>query len=80
MGWKDGKIVKLLITSLLGGNCRLRSPNELTGENNAILKPTASKNSNPYYYTDKVKQPLSHTYTQVQKCNKLAIKQTLRSK
>jgi len=63
MGWRNGKITKLVITSLLGGNCRLRVPNALKSED-GMLKPANGENDNSFYYTDKIKQPLIHTSKQ----------------
>jgi len=49
MEWKDGKLVKALIYSSLGGNCRIRSYQSLSCEN-TVLKPAAGKNPNPFYF------------------------------
>ncbi|MBC7888213.1 MAG: glycoside hydrolase N-terminal domain-containing protein [Ferruginibacter sp.] len=48
MEWKNGQVKKVVIQSSLGGNLRLRVPNELslTGMN---LKPASGKNSNPFF-------------------------------
>ena len=52
MRWKDAKIVKLVVKSKLGGNLRLRLPNELKGAN---LIAASGNNSNPFYTLDKTK-------------------------
>ena len=49
MQWKEAKIVKLVVKSKLGGNLRLRLPNELKGIN---LKVASGKNPNPFYDSD----------------------------
>ena len=49
MQWKDAKIVKLVVKSSLGGNLRLRLPNDLKGAN---LKAASGKNPNPFYDLD----------------------------
>ncbi|MBO4598971.1 MAG: glycoside hydrolase family 95 protein [Bacteroidaceae bacterium] len=46
MSWKDGKISRLEITSTLGGNCRLRSLNKLSGSG---LKAARGSNPNPLF-------------------------------
>ncbi len=56
--WKDGKVVKLVIKSLLGGNLRLRVPNELRLTAGAGLKTAAGENSNPFYQTEKTAAPV----------------------
>ena len=43
MEWKDGKVVKAVIKSTLGGNLRLRVPNEMKLSNGAILKKASVK-------------------------------------
>lgn len=48
MEWKNGQVQKVVIQSSLGGNLRLRVPNELSlsGMN---LKPASGKNTNPFF-------------------------------
>jgi alpha-L-fucosidase 2 len=56
--WKDGKLIALTIQSNLGGNLRLRTPNEIKLKNNKELKTAAGKNPNVFYQTEEVKKPL----------------------
>ena len=56
--WKEGKLMALTIQSNLGGNLRLRSPNEIKLKNNKELKTAAGKNPNVFYQTEEVKKPL----------------------
>ena len=56
--WVDGKITRLNIKSNLGGNLRLRLPNEIKTISGGILKPVSSKNPNPFYYVDDTAMPL----------------------
>lgn len=58
MTWKEGIVTELTIHSELGGNCRLRAPNELEGD--VELKPVEKgmKNSNVFYSRPDIKQPL----------------------
>lgn len=48
MKWKDGKVVKLIIKSNLGGNLRIRTPNDLKLVN-GILKNATGDNTNSFY-------------------------------
>ncbi len=48
MEWKEGKLVKVIIRSLIGGNLRVRVPNEMVLANRQ-LKLAEGENSNPFY-------------------------------
>ena len=56
--WKDGRIVKAVIKSTLGGNLRLRLPNEMKLSNGISLKKAVGDNSNPFYQTKKIAKPI----------------------
>jgi alpha-L-fucosidase 2 len=56
--WKDGKLTAVTIQSNLGGNLRLRTPNEIKLKNNKELKIAAGKNPNVFYQTEEVKKPV----------------------
>lgn len=56
--WKDGKVVKLVVKSNLGGNLRLRVPNALKLSNGASLKVATGKNPNPFYQTEETPAPI----------------------
>lgn len=56
--WKDGNIVKAVIKSKLGGNCRIRSYNELSLAGNTALSLSEGENPNPFYSVPQIKQPL----------------------
>ena len=56
--WKNNKVSKLKITSLLGGNCRLRSYNKLYAEGDFKVEEAKEKNPNPYFIVPDIKQPL----------------------
>ena len=49
--WKDGKVVKAIIKSTLGGNLRLRVPNEMK-LSSAALKKATGKNTNSFYQVE----------------------------
>jgi alpha-L-fucosidase 2 len=56
--WKDAKVHKIEIKSTMGGNCRLRVPNKITLANGQSLVVASGANTNPYFETAKIKQPL----------------------
>jgi alpha-L-fucosidase 2 len=58
MQWEDGKVVKAVIRSTLGGNLRLRVPDELKLKNGIALREAVGKNSNPFYKTEKIAEPI----------------------
>ena len=58
MEWKDGKIIKTVIRSTLGGNLRLRIPNEMKLNNGAGLKIAVGENTNPFYETEVIRDPV----------------------
>jgi alpha-L-fucosidase 2 len=58
MQWKEGKVVKVVIQSNLGGNLRLRVPNEMGLSTNASLKKAIGKNSNPFYQVEETPAPV----------------------
>jgi len=49
MQWKDGRIVNLTVKSTLGGNLRLRVPNEMKFVNGELLKKANGENKNPFF-------------------------------
>ena len=56
--WKDGQIVKAVVKSTLGGNLRLRVPNEMKMSDGKKLKTAEGNNSNPFYQTEKIAEPI----------------------
>ena len=54
MEWKDGKIIKAIIKSKLGGNLRLRVPNEMKLNDGHELKKAEGENKNPFYQTEEI--------------------------
>ena len=58
MEWKDGKVVKAVFKSTIGGNLRLRIPNEMKLMNGASLKKATGENRNPFYQTENTAAPL----------------------
>lgn len=56
--WKNGKVVKAVIKSTLGGNLRMRVPNQLKTASGAALKIAVGENSNPFFATETIKEPI----------------------
>ena len=52
MEWKDGKVVKAVIKSTLGGNLRLRTHNAMKLRTGGSLKKATGRNKNPFYYVE----------------------------
>src|SRR5688572_11759853 len=58
MQWKNGKVDKLSIKSNLGGNLRLRVPNEMKLSNGNALKKGVGDNKNPFYEIERTPAPV----------------------
>jgi alpha-L-fucosidase 2 len=58
MEWKDGKVIKAVIKSRLGGNLRLRIPNEMRLSTGTALKKASGKNSNLFYEVEETPAPI----------------------
>jgi alpha-L-fucosidase 2 len=58
MQWKDGMITRLVIKSTLGGNLRIRVPNELKKQDGSGLIKASGENSNPFYYVQTTPEPV----------------------
>ena len=56
--WKDGKIIRAVVKSTLGGNLRLRLPNEMKLSSGVGLKKAVGNNNNPFYQTEKIAEPI----------------------
>jgi hypothetical protein len=54
--WNGNKVQKVVVTSRLGGNCRIRVPNEVVSTG-AGLTVAKGINPNPFFETVKVKEP-----------------------
>lgn len=67
--WKDGKVVKVIITSALGGNLRIRCASPLKLAGSLRLKEAKGANPNPMFYIDKTPQPIISPKANVQKLN-----------
>ena len=58
MIWKEGGLVLLRMTSNLGGNLRLRVPNEMKFESGKSLNKASGENPNPFFVVSKIKEPI----------------------
>ena len=58
MEWKNAKLVKLIIRSMIGGNLRLRVPNEITLSGGNTLRIATGKNVNPFYQIEETPAPI----------------------
>jgi alpha-L-fucosidase 2 len=74
MQWKDGKLTKVEIKSLLGGNCRIRVANVLKPSGSFTLKAAKGENSNFFYQNIKTPDPIISPKA---KLNPPAIKESL---
>lgn len=58
MTWKNEKVTRLAVKSRIGGNCRLRSLNPLSGKG---LKKAKGENPNPLFAVEQVAEPLNNS-------------------
>ncbi|WP_163400073.1 glycoside hydrolase family 95 protein [Flavobacterium fluviatile] len=58
MEWKEGKLSKVVLKSNLGGNCRIRSYNELVLQKGKAAAVTSEVNPNPFFAIAAIKEPL----------------------
>jgi alpha-L-fucosidase 2 len=56
--WENGQVDELVIRSSLGGNCRIRVPNEIVLSGGAELALATGANPNPFFETPTVKEPI----------------------
>ena len=57
--WKQGKVVAVSIQSNLGGNLRLRTPNEIILKNSKNLKKASGENPNVFYEVEDIKKAIT---------------------
>jgi alpha-L-fucosidase 2 len=58
MDWQNGQLKKLVITSALGGNCRIRSYKPLELKDAHKVEGKNTTNSNPFYEVLSIKAPV----------------------
>jgi len=69
MQWKGGKLIKVQIKSLLGGNCRIRVPNVLKTQDGTKLKIPAGANPNPLFQLADTPQPIISSRANLKQIN-----------
>ena len=58
MEWQSGKLISLTVKSTLGGNLRIRVPNQMQTVAAARLKRAEGGNPNPFFYTTATTDPI----------------------
>ncbi|CAN5452090.1 glycoside hydrolase family 95 protein [soil metagenome] len=58
MEWKNGKLIKAVIKSTLGGNLRLRVPNKMKESNGNALNMADGENTNAFYHVEQTAAPI----------------------
>jgi alpha-L-fucosidase 2 len=56
--WENGQVKKIRIKSNLGGNCRIRVPNEVVVEGGQRMTVASGENPNPFFKRTEVKKPM----------------------
>ena len=56
--WENNQVKEIIIKSGLGGNCRIRVPNEVELSGGGNLEKADGENQNPFFSIVKVKDPL----------------------
>jgi alpha-L-fucosidase 2 len=56
--WENGEIQKIVIKSNLGGNCRIRVPNDVALIDGTLLNPASGINPNPFFAAADIKDPV----------------------
>jgi len=64
--WQDGKLVKAIIKSNLGGNLRIRVPNDIKLTKGRIVKQPIGENQNPFFRVEQTPSPLISASATVQ--------------
>lgn len=72
--WESSRLTKVIIRSNLGGNLRLRAPNELRLLNGDRLKTAAGENPNPFFYVEQAQTPVISDKASI---TPLVLKQTM---
>jgi alpha-L-fucosidase 2 len=58
MKWENSKLIAVTIHSKLGGNLRLRTPNEIVLKKNKDLKKADGVNPNAFYQVEEIEKPI----------------------
>ncbi len=63
--WHNSEVKKIIIKSNLGGNCRIRVPNQVAFSDSTSLNPATGINPNPFFDIAQIKSPLISDTTKV---------------
>ncbi|MFC2138323.1 glycoside hydrolase family 95-like protein [Bacteroidota bacterium] len=63
--WHNGEVKKIVIKSNLGGNCRIRVPNQVAFYDSTSLNPASGINPNPFFDIAQIKAPLISDTTKI---------------
>ena len=58
MVWENSKLVSVEIKSNLGGNLRLRTPNQIKSKSGKKLKKASGENTNHFFVVSEIKEPI----------------------
>ena len=58
MEWENGEVIKVIVKSTKGGNCRIRSYNELVFADKKAITLASDVNENPFYQIPTIKKPM----------------------
>jgi len=72
--WENNKAKEITVKSNLGGNCRIRIPNEMELKGRTKLKKAEGKNPNPFFETPEIKKPIISSEA---KLNPVEIKESI---
>ena len=56
--WEEGEVQTIELKSKLGGNCRIRVPNEMALSEGSGLQTASGVNPNPFFEKPQIKEPL----------------------
>ncbi|WP_312769197.1 glycoside hydrolase family 95 protein [Epilithonimonas sp.] len=56
--WENNKAKEITVKSNLGGNCRIRIPNEMELAGKTKLRKAEGENPNPFFETPEIKKPM----------------------
>ena len=59
--WENHQVKKLIIKSVLGGNCRIRVPNSMILKSNGLISTAVGENVNPFYENPEIHEPVIST-------------------
>jgi alpha-L-fucosidase 2 len=67
--WENSQVSHIEIKSNMGGNCRIRVPNEMIKKDKSLLKEASDSNPNPFFDQPKIKEPIISAQADLKKVN-----------